>query len=110
MDRIKLIVSTLEEKKAENIKVLDVSKQTNIADYFIIATANSSVHAKALAENIEKKLKENNILIDHVEGLSSNPVWVLIDMLDIIIHIFTKETREYYGLDWLWSDAKEVRV
>jgi len=110
MDKLKLIKTLLEDKKAEDISVLDVRKHTNIADYFIIATANSSVHAKALAEHLEKELKNIGITIDHVEGLNEHAQWILIDLLDIIVHIQTKEAREYYNLDWLWSNAERVSL
>ncbi len=110
MDRLKLIKTLLEDKKAENISILDVRKHTNIADYFVIATANSSVHAKALAEHLEKELKERGITIDHIEGLNDHAQWILLDLLDIIVHIQTKEAREYYNLDWLWSNADKVDV
>lgn len=110
MDKLKLIKTLLEDKKAEDISILDVRKHTNIADYFIIATANSSVHAKALAEHLEKELKSRGITIDHVEGLNDHAQWILVDLLDVIVHIQTKEAREYYNLDWLWSNAERVNL
>lgn len=110
MDRLKLIKTLLEDKKAENIVILDVKKHTNIADYFIIATANSTIHAKALAEYLEKEFKQRSIAIDHVEGLNQNSTWILLDLYDIIVHIQTKEAREYYSLDWLWSNCERIDV
>jgi len=110
MDKLKLIKTLLEDKKAEDISILDVRKHTNIADYFVIATANSSVHAKALAEHLGKELKNKGIAIDHIEGLNDSAQWILIDLLDTIIHIQTKEAREYYNLDWLWSNAERVEL
>ncbi len=110
MDKLKLIKTLLEDKKAEDISVLDVRKHTNIADYFVIATANSSIHAKALAEHLEKELKNRGITIDHIEGLNEHAQWILLDLLDVIVHIQTKEAREYYNLDWLWSNAERVDV
>ncbi len=110
MDKLRLIKTLLEDKKGEDISILDVRKHTNIADYFVIATANSSIHAKALAEYLEKELKERGIAIDHVEGLNEHTQWILLDLLDIIVHIQTKEAREYYNLDWLWSNAERVEL
>ncbi len=111
MDKLKLIKTLLEDKKAEDISILDVRRHTNIADYFVIATANSSIHAKALSEYLEKELKQKKgISIDHIEGMSEGSQWILMDLLDIIIHIQTKEAREYYNLDWLWSNAEKVNI
>jgi len=109
MELHKKIVNLLEEKKAEDIVVLDVSKLTNIADYFIIATANSAVHARALAEYITETLEKEGIAPIHVEGLE-NANWILLDFVDIIVHIFQKEWREYYDLEWLYSTARRVEV
>ena len=109
MEKLKVIQRLLEDKKAEDIKVLDVSRVTNIADYFVIATATSPVHARALGEYLLEKLKDHGIDIDHVEGLEYG-YWVLLDLLDVIVHIFTSEWRERYGLEWIWSEsAREVQ-
>jgi len=109
MELHKKIVNLLEEKKAEDIVVLDVSKLTNIADYFIIATANSAVHARTLAEYLTETLEKEGIAPIHVEGLE-NANWILLDFLDIIVHIFQKGWREYYDLEWLYSTARRVEV
>ncbi|MFZ8785292.1 ribosome silencing factor [Thermocrinis sp.] len=109
MELLKKIVSLLEEKKGEDIVVLDVSKHTNIADYFVIATANSAVHARALTDYLIENLGKEEIHPDHVEGLE-NAYWVLIDFMDIIVHIFQKEWRDYYDLEWLYSTARRVEV
>ncbi len=109
MEKLKVIHKLLEEKKAEDIKVLDVSGVTNIADYFVIASATSPVHAKALGEYLVEKLRDHGFEVDHVEGLELG-YWVLLDLLDVIVHIFTPEWRERYGLEWIWSEsAKEVQ-
>ncbi|AHE95367.1 hypothetical protein THERU_00420 [Thermocrinis ruber] len=109
MELLKKIVSLLEEKKGEDIVVLDVSKHTNIADYFVIVTANSAVHARALTDYLIESLSKEGIYPDHVEGLE-NAYWVLIDFMDIIVHIFQKEWRDYYDLEWLYSTARRVEV
>jgi ribosome-associated protein len=109
MELLKKIVSLLEEKKGEDIVVLDVSKHTNIADYFVIVTANSAVHARALTDYLIESLSKEEIYPHHVEGLE-NAYWVLIDFTDIIVHIFQKEWRDYYDLEWLYSTARRVEV
>ncbi|NPA32718.1 MAG: ribosome silencing factor [Aquificae bacterium] len=107
MEKLKLIKELLENKKAEDIVILDVSDLTNLADYFIIASANSPTHARALADYLEEELKKRGYTPDHVEG-KEHGEWILLDLIDTIVHIFTPETREYYGLEWIWSDAQRV--
>lgn len=106
---LKTIKNLLEGKKAEDVVVLDVSKQTNISDYFIIATANSAVHARSLLKHLEEELEKIGVKPDHVEG-AEEANWILIDFIDIIVHIFQKEWREYYDLDWLYSNAERVSL
>ncbi|MFN3870376.1 MAG: ribosome silencing factor [Aquificaceae bacterium] len=106
---LKTIRDILEDKKAEDITILDVSRHTNIADYFIIATANSQVHARALANYLLEELEKRKVKPDHVEG-QEEANWILLDFIDIIVHIFLKEWREYYDLEWLYSSAERVSL
>ena len=106
---LKTIKDLLEDKKAEDVVVLDVSKHTNIADYFVIATANSSVHARALSKYLIEELEKRGIRPDHVEG-EEEANWILIDFIDIIVHLFLREWREYYDLEWLYSSARRVSL
>jgi len=109
MEKLKLIKKLLEDKKAEDIVILDVSRLTNLADYFVIASANSPTHARALADYLEEELGKMGMEIDHVEGKDYGH-WILVDLIDTIVHIFTPETREYYGLEWIWADAERLKV
>jgi len=106
---LKRMKELLEEKKAEDVVILDVSKHTNIADYFVIATANSNVHAKAILKYLVEELEKIGIKPDHVEG-SEDANWILVDLIDIIVHVFLKEWREYYDLEWLYSSAERVNL
>ncbi|MFN3598316.1 MAG: ribosome silencing factor [Aquificaceae bacterium] len=106
---LKTLKDLLEDKKAEDIVILDVSKHTNIADYFLIATANSPVHARALVKYLLEELEKRSIKPDHVEG-EEEANWILLDFTDIIVHIFLKEWREYYDLEWLYSSAERVSL
>ncbi len=106
---LRTLKNLLEDKKAEDVVVLDVSKQTNIADYFVIATANSVVHARALLKHLTEELEKMGLKPDHVEG-AEEANWILIDLIDIIVHIFLKEWREYYDLEWLYSNAGRVSL
>ncbi len=96
-----LIVATLEEHKAENISVIDLKDKSDIAEYMIIATGRSNKHVASTAEYVMEKIKENGCKY-FVEGMQ-NSDWVLIDTLDIIIHLFSKEKRDYYSLEQLWQ-------
>lgn len=106
---IKSIKKMLEDKKAENLVVLDVSKHTNIADYFVIATANSPPHAKALVRHMLTELEKLGVKPDHIEG-NEESGWILIDLIDIIVHVFLREWREYYDLEWLYSGAERLKL
>ena len=97
------IVSVLESKKGSDIEVIDVADKTTLADFFIIATGNSTTQIKALADEVEYILKnEDQIVADHVEGRSGDK-WILIDFKDIIVHIMHPEVRASYDLESLWE-------
>ena len=98
----KQVVEALEEIKAFDIVTLDVKKITSIADFMIIASANSSRQARALSENIQEKMKDSKVEIIGVEGESEGD-WVLVDLGDIVVHIMTPTTRAYYNLEELWA-------
>ena len=94
----------LDDKKADNIVILNIGEVSVIADYFIIASGGSPSQINALVDSVEEKLAELNI-----EGIQ-NASWVLMDYGDIIIHIFSKNDREFYNLERIWADCKEVDV
>ncbi|MCM8767036.1 MAG: ribosome silencing factor [Candidatus Omnitrophica bacterium] len=106
LKRIKRIVKLINDKKGENIVILDLKNLTWITDYFIITSGDSLIQTRAIAENIIENLKEQPISI---EGLDDGK-WIVIDYGEIIIHIFLIETRNYYKLEKLWADAKVVEV
>lgn len=96
----------LDMKKGEDIKVIEVTEQTIVADYFVIATGNSSTHVKALADDVEYELDKLGVQNGHIEGRATG--WVLLDYAAVLIHVFDKESREYYNLERLWTDAHEL--
>ena len=107
---VERITNLIMEKKGEDIVILDLRKITSVADFFIIATGNSNVHVKAIAEEIREKMKkENRIIPWHVEGLKAQK-WILIDYVDIVVHIFDYDSRLYYSIEKLWEDAKSRRL
>lgn len=97
----------LNDKKAEEIKVLDVRGLTGIGDYFVICSGTSSTHVKALCDEVEEKFKEQGIQLHHVEGYSG-ATWILMDFGAVIVHIFDHESAGFYNLERLWGDAAHL--
>lgn len=100
-----LAAKILDDKKGEDIKVLEVKGLTSLGDYFVLATGSSSTHVNALSDTVEEKLKENGVLIKHREGRDG---WILLDYGDVIIDIFDYESADFYDLERLWSDAPKI--
>ena len=106
---VKLAVKVMEDKKGTEIKVIDISKVSVIADYFIIAGGSNARQIKALADNVEEKLAELQVFPKSIEGYQ-NANWVLMDYADVIIHIFNQEERLFYDLERIWTDGQFVTV
>lgn len=106
-EKIKTIIKTLDNKQAENIQVIKVTDLTVITDYFVIANGNSSTHTKALADYVEEAMSKMGVEPKHTEGKND---WIVLDYADVIVHVFYKETREYYKLERLWSDGELVDI
>ena len=102
----KIAANALNNKKARQLKVLKIDDLTTLADYFVIATATSSTHVRALADEVEDKLKEQSVEPHHIEGKSTG--WIALDYVSVIVHVFTPQEREFYNLDSIWSDATEI--
>ncbi|MDI3480464.1 MAG: ribosome-associated protein [Tepidanaerobacteraceae bacterium] len=99
-----IAAKVLEDKKGQDVVILDIRGISILADYFVIATGKSSVHVKALADEVEKKLLEEGYVLRGKEGYNEAK-WVLLDFYDVIVHIFYTYEREYYMLERLWADA-----
>lgn len=96
-----------EDKKAEDVVLLDVSKFTSLTHYFLITHGNSDRHVKAIANNIEEVLHAKKIKVLHSEGLQSGQ-WALLDFGSLIAHVFYKDTRQFYNLERLWGEAPRL--
>jgi ribosome-associated protein len=109
LELVKTCCRVLDDKKAGELSVLDVSEQSSITDYLVLATATSEPHLRALRIEIEKALDAEDV---HLVGKETRQEsgWLVIDAFDVMVHIFLAETRERYGLERLWRDAKEVNV
>ncbi len=101
-----LIIDSIQDIKGKNIILLDLRKLPDApASYFIICEGDSSTQIKAIAANVERRAKEEAGQRSHSEGQLSSK-WVLVDFFDVVVHVFDKETRRYYELEELWSDAR----
>ncbi len=102
------IVGTLEEKKGEDILLLDIGAVCSFTDYFVICTGGSERTLNALATEVQRRLrKEHRVRVGHVEGDALSG-WVLLDYGDVVLHIFSPELRKYYRLEELWQDGQVV--
>ncbi len=102
-------VKAIDGKKGLNIQVIRISDISVLADYMVIATGNSSTHVKALADEVEYRLDEAGVSVSHIEGYRSNS-WILLDYVDVIVHVFSEEAREFYDLDRLWQDGESIDI
>jgi len=93
------------EKKAFDVKILDLRKLSPVCDFFVICSASVDIHAKAIAEWITENLKRKGVRFWHHEGYQASR-WILLDYVDVVIHIFLPEVRKFYALEKLWGDAK----
>lgn len=94
-------------KKAVDPVALDLRDLNGVSDYFLICSGSSEVQVKAIAEAVEEKLSEQGVEPWHVEGLQGRR-WVLLDYVEVVVHVFHEKTREYYLLERLWGDARKV--
>lgn len=103
---LKIAANALNEKKAKELSAVKVADLTVLTEYFLMATATSSTHVRALADEVEDKLEESGIKPHHIEGRATG--WLILDYGSVIVHIFSREQREFYGLDKMWSDGKHI--
>ena len=102
-----IAVKAIDSKRGENIRIIKIDELTVIADYFIIANGSSSTQVKALADEVEFKLSQAGLEPHRTEGYQGAN-WIVLDYIDVVIHIFHKETRDFYDLERLWQDGVEV--
>ena len=105
----KKIAQLMLDKKATNVDIIDVRKITSLTDFFVICTSESEPQSKAIHNYVKDELAKIGLKPWHSEGFE-NLKWVLLDYVDIVVHVFSKETREFYEFERLWADAKITRV
>ena len=108
-EMLKSIVKALDSKKAENIQAIGIKDLTIIADYFVIANGTNTTQTKALADEVEFKLGQLGKKPTRTEGYTGSN-WIILDYSDIVVHIFYKETRDFYSLERLWSDGEKIDI
>jgi ribosome-associated protein len=107
IEAAKIAYKALDDKMAVDIKVLDISKVSTVADFFIVASGNNPSQLSAMAEETEQQLFKAGVKLNHSEGMQSKS-WILLDFGDIVVHLFGKEERSFYNIERVWGDAKEV--
>jgi ribosome-associated protein len=105
---VKKARAALEEKKGEDIVLLDVQKLSSVTDYYVIATGNNGPHLKALAAEVDRVLEAEGRTCFRRAGKAESK-WIVVDYVDFVVHLFLKDAREYYGLEQLWNDAERVK-
>lgn len=103
------IAKALDDKKGQDIKVLETGHLTTLADYFVLCTAGSTTQVKALADACEEAAKQLGELPHHIEGHRGG-VWTLLDFSSVVVHVFMEEARQFYDLERLWADAAPVEL
>ena len=106
---LNLIVEALADKKAEDLRVLDVSAESSITDYLVLATGNSEPHLRALRIELERVLDEQKARILGVDT-SKGSGWTVVDAFEVMVHLFTPENRDKYRMELLWKDAKVMTL
>ena len=104
LEAAKVAQAAIEDKLGEDIKVLNLQGLSNIADCFVIASGKNPNQLHAMANEVEQKLYKEGIKLHHSEGYSSG-TWILLDFGNLLVHLFNREQREFYGLDHVWGDA-----
>lgn len=106
---LKLVIDALEDKKAENITIIDISEISVIADYFVITNGSNRSQIQALCDNVEEKLAFQKIVPKNIEGYNTAN-WILMDYQDILVHVFDTESRDFYDLEHMWRDGRHMDI
>ena len=106
---LETIIKALDSKRAEDIRLIGIKDLTIVADYFVIANGTSTTQTKALADEVEFQLKQKGAEPVRTEGYQGAN-WIVLDYGDIVVHVFYKETREFYNLERLWQDGEQIDI
>lgn len=106
---LETVIHAAEDKKAYDLVILEIKGLSVLADYFVICHGNSEVQVQAIAKEIREKTQEAGLDVKPMEGFDEAR-WVLIDIGDVVVHVFHKEERDYYNLEKLWADARQIEA
>ena len=106
---VDIVVNLIQSKKGYGITIINLKELSTMADYFVICSADANTQVKAIADEVDKRLRKNGIKCFHKEGYNALN-WVLLDYFDVVVHIFKKESREFYNLEKLWGDAEFTEI
>lgn len=106
---VKIVVEGLQDKKANDIRIIDIREISTMGDYFIIADGSNRNQVQALSDSVEQALSDAGVKLKNREGYA-NGGWILLDYYDIIIHIFSEEERSFYDLEHIWRDGKHIQA
>ena len=109
LEQVKLIVKALEEKKAEDIRIIDIQGVSSIADYFVIANGSNENQLNAMKDSVDEEMYKNGIHARQIEG-NVHSSWILMDYQDVVVHIFSEEDRHFYDIERIWKDGKEITL
>jgi ribosome-associated protein len=108
-DALKIALKAVDDKKALDVTVLDISRISSFANYFLVCSGDSNRQIQAIADEVEEKLRIDGFRPSHIEGYR-NAEWILMDYTDMVVHIFSKKARAYYDLERLWRDGRHMDV
>ena len=109
LERIQTAVDAAQEKKADGLEVLDLRGLSGITDFFVICEGRSKRQVKAIVDEIDARLRKERVRPGHLEG-DRDAEWILMDYIDFVVHVFTRDKRSFYGLEKLWADAPRVDI
>ena len=108
-EMLKVIIGALQDKKAEDIRVIDISNVSVIADYFVIASGSNTNQIQAMVDNVEEEMFKAGFDNPKVEGYNTAS-WILLDYNDVIVHVFSEDDRAFYNIERIWRDGNEVDI
>ena len=109
LETARLAVKALLRLKGLDVSVIKIRDISSIADYFVVATGTSNTHVRSLADEVEYRLDNEGISVSHIEGYRSDS-WILLDYVDVVVHVFSDEGRKYYDLERLWQDGEKIDI
>lgn len=102
-----VVINALENGKAQDISIIDVKDRTSVTDYMVLASGTSNRHVRSVADTVVKEVKEKGVPKASVEGADASD-WILVDLGDVVVHVMTSASREFYDLERLWRDAPNL--